>query len=95
MMKKNIDNPLVQWVQAIRSDGVGSRTFWHLLRAHCSIEAVLNFLHTTGQARLFQAAAEDEIAQHAKKGYKILAAFMQDFPQHLRSIADCPPVVSV
>lgn len=95
MMKNDLDIPLVQWVQAIRSDGVGPRTFWHLLRAHCSIEGVLDFLSTTGKPVFSQAAAEDEIALHAKKGYKILAAFMQDFPQHLRSISDCPPVISV
>lgn len=93
--EKLTQSDLVQWVQVIRTPSIGARTFWQLLHTYGSMDRVLEYLHHNGKDVCSRAMAEEELANHQKRGFHLIAAFMPEFPQHLRSISDCPPVISV
>ena len=80
-----------KWLQLIRSEGIGPKRFWQLLRQHSSIEAALNSLSNSYSYH----KAADEVMAHQQKGYHLLTAFDSQFSPLLRRLPDCPPVLSV
>ncbi len=92
---------LVHIIRLIRSENVGVKTFWHLISLHHNaknaLEVVAQLSLRGGREKpikLFsQAQAEDEIATCHKAKVKILSYLDLDFPNLLKNIDDCPPVI--
>ena len=81
----------IQWLQLIRTDGIGPIRFWQFLKHYGSVEQTLASLSKVYPAE----KAIAEMQSHDDQGYHLIAAFEPDFPQALRRHPDCPPLISV
>lgn len=92
---------LLYCVQLIRSENVGPITFWQLVRQFGSPKAAIDFLASdssgkTKKISLFSVEkAKQEIEQHQKLKIHLVSAYDPTFPQSLKAMLDCPPVLSV
>lgn len=96
-----MDAQLIDWVRLIRTDKIGPVTFWQLLRQYGSAAAVLEALpkftaYAANNLKICsKSQAIQEIEAHERQGLKIIAAYQPEFPEALRLIFDCPPILSV
>ncbi|MDR3285248.1 MAG: DNA-processing protein DprA [Holosporales bacterium] len=82
----------IPWIRLAISKGIGPITFWNLLKkANGSAKNALNLVDEISS----EEAAEDLLIQHNKSGFCILTAYEKYFPQKLKLIKDCPPILSV
>jgi DNA processing protein len=89
------------WLRLIRSTNIGPLTFWELLRLYGTAEKVLEAvpqLAARGGRRIEvcgQAQAEEELESHTRQGIHLLLADDPLFSPLLKTLPDCPPVLSV
>ncbi len=82
---------IVQWIQLIRSPQIGPKRFWGLLNQFGRIDqAILNLKEAFPYEK-----AEKEREHHDKKNLSVLPALDVSFPNLLKTLADCPPILSV
>lgn len=92
---------LITWLRLIRSEKIGPMTFWQLLHRYGTAKEALSALSThihqgNYKHRLTtEREAENEIKAHKKQGYSLITANESAFPQLLRTLPDCPPIISV
>ncbi|MEL6791172.1 MAG: DNA-processing protein DprA [Pseudomonadota bacterium] len=94
------DRERVDWVQLIRTQGIGPITFYRLLtRFGSAADALVALPGLGGRAKPLKpysrALAEEEIKKAWDTGTQILASCEPDYPILLTKIADPPPVLSV
>lgn len=93
----------VDWLRLIRSENVGPITFFQLLEHYHSAAEALKHLpelaRSGGRRKSLRicsrASAEDEISTTVKLGGRLFAYCEPEFPDALRMIANCPPLVAV
>ncbi|PZQ52182.1 MAG: DNA-protecting protein DprA [Rhodovulum sulfidophilum] len=91
---------LIDWLRLARSRRVGPATFARLMAEHGSAARALAALPAlaaragdTGYAPFPRAEAEAELARGEALGARLLALGGPDYPRHLATIADPPPVL--
>lgn len=95
------DAERVAWLRLIRTDNIGPQTFRQLVNregsAQAAIEASPRLARASGVALSICSAAEaeDEIADTARVGGRIVASSEPDYPPLLRFISGPPPVVTI
>ena len=97
------DAQRLDWLQLIRSDNVGPRTFGWLLRqygdARSAIEALPELSRRGGASRAIRiyprADAEREMAAARKLGVEFVGTAEDAYPQRLAEIDDAPPLLAV
>ncbi len=97
------DAQRLDWLQLIRSDNVGPRTFKSLLHHYGSAGAALAALpelaRRGGAARgprvCARPDAERELARARELGVELVALGEPDYPARLREIDDAPPLLAV
>jgi DNA processing protein len=97
------DEQRLDWLQLIRSDNVGPRTFRALLHhcggAHAALAALPSLAKRGGAAagpRVYpRHEAEREIAAAAARGISFVALGEPDYPMRLQMIDDAPPLIAV
>jgi len=97
------DQQRLDWLQLIRSDNVGPRTFGWLLRqygdARSAIEALPELSRRGGASRAIRiyprADAEREMAAARKLNVELVGIHEEAYPQRLAEIDDAPPLVAV
>jgi DNA processing protein len=100
---KLTDGERLDWLQLIRSDNVGPRTFRALLKHYGSARAALSVLPdlarrggTSRAPRAFSRdEAEREIAALTKLGVRLVATVEDSYPPRLAQIDDAPPLLAV
>jgi DNA processing protein len=100
---KLTDGERLDWLQLIRSDNVGPRTFRALLKHYGSARAALSVLPdlarrggTSRAPRTFSRdEAEKEIAALTKLGVRLVATVEDSYPPRLAQIDDAPPLLAV
>lgn len=91
----------IDWLRLIRSETVGPITFWQLLKQFGTAESALKALPEIAQRSgktvdiCSETDALNELKRHEQSGFSLIAAFEPDFPQLLKQIPDCPPLLSV
>jgi DNA processing protein len=93
------DEQRLAWLQLIRSDNVGPRTFAWLLRqygdARSAIEALPELSRRGGASRAIhvhpRADAEREMAAARELGAEFVGIREEVYPQRLAEIDDAPP----
>jgi DNA processing protein len=95
------DTERIDWLQLIRADNVGPRTFQSLLR-HCgSARAALDALPELarrggGRTKIHpRQDAEAELEAVRRLGAVLVASSEPDYPQRLAEIDDAPPLVTL
>jgi len=89
------------WLRLIRSHNIGPLTFWDLMKLYGTAEKALEYvpeLAARGGRRIqlcTQTQAEEELAAHTRQGILLLLADDPLFPPLLKTLPDCPPVLSV
>jgi DNA processing protein len=98
----NWQEQLLDWLQLIRTERVGPRLFWQLLDRFGSASEALHHLPQMGLKAQGQpisvcprSQAEQELKAHEKLSLTLLPAFDPRFSTSLKSISDCPPILSV
>lgn len=92
---------LLYCLQLIRSENVGPITFWQLVRQFGSPKGAIDFLQgndsiNSRKISLFPTEkAKQEIERHQKLKTHLISAYDSAFPQSLKTMPDCPPVLSV
>lgn len=99
MMIQTNENKLIDWLRLTRTPRIGPNTFWQFMRHYGAADRVIAALQTLDglapQRVLSADDVEKEIVQHQKKGLVLLPAFSPLFPESLKRLSDCPPVLSV
>jgi len=96
-----LDEDQLSWLRLIRSEKIGPITFWQLIGKYGSAQQALGALSSLicqGNHKYRLASegdAETELKEHKKRGFSLIPAFDPAFPQMLRSLPDCPPIISV
>lgn len=88
------EQEIIDWIRLINSENIGPVTFYKLLSAYQTAAEAL--AHLPAKSKAFprsEAVREYELAQ--SQGIKILLACDPEYPQNLRTIDDCPPVLYV
>jgi DNA processing protein len=83
-------NDIISAIQLIRSEGVGPRTYYSLVKKFGSIDEALVYV---GDKAASRAKVEAEIKQTEKMGVKILIHSDLRYPQALTHTYDAPPVL--
>lgn len=91
-------NDLVNIIRLIRTENVGPKTFWNLLNHFSSLQNALSYIeHKFAKKPDFKLCstfdAEREIENCHSKNIKILSFLDAKFPQLLKNIDDCPPII--
>src|SRR5712671_7642844 len=97
------DSERVDWLRLIRSENIGPRTFYRLMkyygRASAALAAVPDLARrggASGPARICSRAdAEREIKEAQALGIKFVAIGEADYPERLAMIDDAPPLIAV
>lgn len=88
------DKEIIDCLQLINSDNVGPVTFYKLLAKFGSAEEAVKNLPRLKKLGLFpRAKAELELARAKEQNIKILLFKDAEFPQALRQLEDCPPLI--
>jgi DNA processing protein len=93
----------LDWLRLIRSENVGTKTFFSLLSIYGSASKALKAIPELSLkggrqkpiAVYSMQAAEKEIEQCRKMGAQIIAACEPEYPAYLTHIDDYPPVITV
>jgi len=92
----------IDWLRLIRSENVGIKTFFDLLKfygsAAAALEALPDLAARGGKKSikiLSKPDAEKEMAAAAKIGAVIVTMLAKDYPKPLKEIYDPPPVITV
>ncbi len=91
----------LSWLRLIRSENVGPVTFRELVNrfgtAAAALEALPDLASRGGRRIVVcsEAAAEEEMARATKLGARFVCRGEPDYPVHLRSLADAPPVLAL
>lgn len=87
------------WLRLIRSQNIGPILFWNLLRLYGTAQKALKHIpHLASGKRLELCSteqAEAEFYRHEKLKFFLLARDDPEFPPLLKSLPDCPPLISV
>lgn len=97
------DKERLDWLRLSRSENVGTRTFFDLLKLYGSasraLESVQEMSVKGGRKQPItlcsQSDAEREITRHIQLGASLVAACEPEFSPLLREIKDCPPMLSM
>jgi DNA processing protein len=98
-----IDEQRLEWLQLIRCENIGPRTFRTLLNrfggAGPALEALPDLIRKSSSGRAIKLAtraeAEDEMAAAAAIGVRFVALGEPDYPAALRAIDAAPPLIAV
>src|SRR5690606_19214675 len=88
-------------LQLIRCGNVGPLTYWQLVRKFGSPKAAIDYLSSNDvslKKKITVFPLEQvyrEIDHHQKNGIHLLSFYDQAFPTALKTMRDCPPVLSV
>lgn len=88
-------------LQLIRCENVGPITYWQLVRKFGSPKAAIEYLssNTASFKKKITVFPLDqayrEIDRHQKRGIRLLSFYDPEFPQTLKTMPDCPPILSV
>jgi DNA processing protein len=93
----------LDWLRLIRSENIGTKTFFTLLSLYGSakeaLKAAPDLSQRGGRSKPItlcsMAAAEKEMAHCHAMGARIIAACEPDYPRYLAHIDDYPPVITV
>jgi DNA processing protein len=96
------DCDIYSWLQLIRTERIGPITFWQLLSRYGSAKHALDTLDRfTAQNKNLKGKlasekdVETELNNHRKSGFVLIPTFSNDFPKLLKTLPDCPPLLSV
>ncbi len=95
------DEQRLDWLQLLRSEGIGPRTFRTLIGRYGTAAAVLQALPELGRRRghpirmASRAEAEREMAQAQRLGVRFVAPSEPDYPLTLRAIDTAPPLIGL
>jgi DNA processing protein len=97
------DAQRLDWLQLIRSENIGPRTFRTLLNrfggAGAALEALPDLIKRSASGRPIKIAtraeAEDEMAAATAMGVQFIALGEPDYPAALRAIDAAPPLIAV
>ncbi len=95
------DEQRIAWLRLIRSENVGPRTFRSLVNhfggAGAALEALPDLAKRGGRAIQVcsRAAAEEEIAEIARRGARLVALGEPDYPPQLAAEDGAPPLLTV
>lgn len=81
---------LIHWLQLIRTENIGPKRFWTLLKEHKTAEKALLTLKNPYPHQ----KAEQEYNNHLKSGFQLLTRDHPHFPKQLKKLSDCPPIIS-
>lgn len=88
------EQEIIDWIRLINADNIGPVTFYKLLTAYSTAAEALN--HLPPKSKPFpRSAAVRELELAQSQGIKILLAKDPEYPQNLKTIDDCPPVLYV
>lgn len=102
-MNQNIDQEKIAALQLIRSENIGVKTFFSLLelfgKPTKALEKLPEFIrHRPGGKRITicsKEKAEEEIFKTHKYGARILYYKEDLYPDSLKQIVDCPPILTI
>lgn len=91
------------WLKLARSENIGSKTFTELLRLfktpENAIEKIPYLAEQGGMKRKISLANDELVNRELEKteafGANIVCAFENEFPNNLKQLADCPPVITI
>ncbi|WP_183316187.1 DNA-processing protein DprA [Chelatococcus caeni] len=95
------DEQRLDWLQLLRSEGIGPRTFRTLIGRYGTAAAVLKALPELGRRRgrpirmASRGEAEREMAQASRFGVRFVAPSEPDYPLTLRAIDTAPPLIGL
>ena len=96
------DEQRLDWLQLIRSDNIGPRTFRELINRYGSARGAIDALPAlargggAGHFRLFpRDDAERELAAINVRGARLIALGEADYPARLQTIYDAPPLLTI
>src|SRR5262245_46841823 len=97
------DEQRLDWLQLIRTDNIGPRTFHALIKYYGSAQAALAALPdwarrggAIGPLRICpREVAERELEESRRLGIALVALGEAEYPMRLRMIADPPPLIGV
>lgn len=97
------DDERLDWLRLIRSENVGPRTFFALMRnfgdAGAALRALPELARRGGAARPIRVATRAEIEQEfalaLKTGVRLVAFCEPEYPPALRQIASAPPILAL
>lgn len=88
-------------LQLIRCENVGPVTYWQLVRKFGSPKAALDYLSSNAASLKKKITifpldqALREIDRHQKSGIHLVSFYDSEFPKALKTMPDCPPILSV
>lgn len=88
-------------LQLIRCENVGPITYWQLVRKFGSPKAALDYLSSNATSFKKKITvfpldqAFREIDRHQKSGIHLVSFYDPEFPKALKTMPDCPPILSV
>ncbi len=97
---KPSDNEILNWLQLYRSENIGPITFFKLLEIYSSVANVLENFSEIQQnsskkiALCSRFEVEKELEELRKFGGDIILHCDSNFPKNLKTIYDCPPLIS-
>ncbi len=81
------------WLSLART--IGPIKFFSILRTHGSLDEVLKYLNRVANDKVYGIQdAREEINNAERIGAKIIPACDPDYPDLLRNISSCPPVIT-
>ncbi len=92
---------IVSIIRLIRSENVGTKTFWHLISLYKDAKTALDYIADLSlrggrdkPIKIFsKSQAEDELAACQSRGVKVISYLDSYFPKLLQNIDDCPPLL--
>ncbi len=88
------EQEIIDSIQLINSENIGPITFFKLLEIFGSTTEALHHLQTSKKATLYpRAQAELELKRAHKQGIQILLYTDETYPENLKQIEDCPPLL--
>lgn len=95
------DDTLLDILRLIRTENVGPISFWKLIRKYGSAADALQALpgisgrHQRRMVPASMSRVQREIEEHQRRGLHLISYWDADFPPLLKTLPDCPPVLSV
>ncbi len=95
------DEQRLDWLQLIRSDHIGPRTFRELIKRYGSARGAIDALPALARGggahfKLFpREDAERELAAISVRGARLVALGEPDYPSRLQTIYDAPPLLTI
>lgn len=95
------NNSLLYCLQLIRSENVGPITFWRLVKKYGSPKTAIDHIQEINQSNTKKIdiypinKTIQEIETHKKLNIHLISTYDPVFPAILKTLPDCPPVLSV